>query len=311
MKMIFFGTSYFAAEILKFFIAEKIAVSAVVTKPDSKQGRKRQITFSPVKKVALDAGLLCLQPTNTSEEGFLQTLRSYQCDIFLVIAYGEILKSVLLEIPLKGAFNVHASLLPKYRGAAPIRRALLNGDKKTGVTIIEMAERMDAGDIIGEEVICIPDSMNFGELEQQMISTTKSLLPKVIMEIMSGVVRKTKQNPAEATFARKIQKEECRIEWQSKAYKIHNQIRAFSPLPGAWTEVIIQNQRKRLKILKSEINPLFEFLPGEIVKYSQKEFIIATGGGAISVINVHLEGKRPMHFTDLVAGFPKLSIAKD
>ncbi|GAB4186026.1 MAG: methionyl-tRNA formyltransferase [Simkaniaceae bacterium] len=308
MKAIFFGTSSFAAEILDFLVKEKFFIEAVVTKPDKKRGRAQKNKPTPVKEAAEKFSLPVFQPEKASEDAFVKKLHALEPDLFIVIAYGEIIKQKLLNVPRKGAINVHASLLPKYRGAAPIRRALLNGDDKTGISIIEMTAEMDAGDILGEEVIYVPDSMTFGELEKEMIQATKRLLPQILEELDKGIIKKTPQKFSDATFAKKIEKEELQIRWERSASEIHNQIRAFSPYPGAWTEVLLNGQKKRLKILKSEVKPIFHKSPGEILAYNQNEFTISAKEGAVSVLELQLEGKKAMAFDQLARGFPNLDL---
>lgn len=305
MKIVFFGTSRFAAAILESLIQVQYNIIAVVTRVDTKQGRNLSLAYSPVKKLTLSFPLIPLfQPEKASAPDFISAIAALEPDLFVVVAYGKILRATLLAIPKRGSINVHASLLPKYRGAAPIQRALMNGEEKSGVTIIEITPEMDAGDILEKASIFIPPDMTFGELENEMIITSCKILPQVIQSIKSGIIKKHKQDHTEATYANKIDKNELKILWGKPAYVLHNQIRAFSPEPGAWADVILSNGlKKRLKILKSYPHPALYLPPGTVIEYTESKWLVSCGQeSALEILLVQLEGKKICSSKEFVRG---------
>lgn len=305
MRIVFFGTSRFAAAILESLLQNQYNIIAVVTRVDSKQGRNLSLTYSPVKNLALSfPSIPIFQPEKASASDFISAIAALQPDLFLVVAYGKILRETLLAIPKRGSINVHSSLLPKYRGAAPIQRALMNGEEKSGVTIIEITPEMDAGDILEKTSIFIPPDMTFGELENEMILASCKILPQVIQSIESGVIRKHRQDHKAATYAHKIDKKDLKILWMKPAYTLHNQIRAFSPEPGAWSDLIFSNGiKKRLKILKSCAHPSFVMPPATIIEYTESRWLVSCGQeSALEILLVQLEGKKRCSFKEFVRG---------
>jgi len=306
MKVIFFGTPPFAANVLTFLIDHNIEVVAIVTKPDKPQGRSGKPAFSAVKKVALEKypSIPLHQPEAASDANFAEKLRTYDADLFIVVAYGEIMKENLLQMPRLSCLNVHSSLLPKYRGAAPMQFALLNGDTKSGVTIMEMALKMDAGDIIAQKIVPIPDDMNLEELEAALCEAGCLALLEVIHAFEKGPVSKTPQDHSQATYVKKIDPSMAQITWTEPASVLHNRIRAFSPKPGAWCTVEINGQSKRLKILRSCVSKTHQGSPGETVEYDKKNWTVACGEDALELLEVQLEGKKRMEIEDFLRGYP-------
>ncbi|MDN3508436.1 MAG: methionyl-tRNA formyltransferase, partial [Candidatus Neptunochlamydia sp.] len=255
MRIVYFGTPSFAAEVLKFLIESGIEVIAIVTKPDRARGRSRKLAFSAVKELATKnyPDILLYQPDKASTTSFEQELRRFGADLFVVVAYGEIVKQELLDLPREGCINLHASLLPKYRGAAPIQFALLDGVKETGVTVIEMVAKMDAGDILAQGKIPIPTEMNGMELEEKLCALGKETLLRVIRNFSHYHSQRKPQDPKQVTFVQKIYPTMARIDWNQDAETIHHQIRAFSPCPGAWAEVEVNGQLKRIKVFKCNV----------------------------------------------------------
>lgn len=303
MKIIFFGTSLFAAEILTHLKKSNHQLLAVVTRPDMPKGRAQKLLPPPVKETALEhfPNVPIHQPVKASTEEFAQTVKEYNPDLFLVVAYGEIIKQNLLSIPPKGAINLHASLLPKYRGAAPIQRVLLNGDKETGMTVINMVLKMDAGEMLGQTKVSISEEVNFEELEKKLIEISLPLLDNVLNQIEKNTLQPIAQDEKEVTFAAKIEPEERKIDWNKSVRQIHNQIRAFSPRPGAWTFISQNGEQKRMKILSSRI------LKEE--KKDLQHWIVPCSGGALEILIVQPEGKRAMSAAEYFRGtgtFPKL-----
>ena len=300
-SIIFFGTPRFAAEILKILIVHHIPIAAVVTQPDRPKGRSLQVSESPVKEVATrelpDTPIL--QPAKASELEFLTRLESFSGDLYVVVAFGQILPQKLLDIPRLGCINVHASLLPKYRGAAPIQRCLLNGERETGVCIQKMIKQLDAGDVIAEKKISIPSEMTGGELEQKLCELSKPLLLSVLEAYGIGFPAATPQDLDQVTFAPKIEPEEGEIHWAKGAEELHNLIRAFNPRPGAWCWVALDGVKKRLKIHRAIVVDQ-RGDAGSIL--SKKEGVIACGNGALKLIEVQPEGKPRMAGVDWLRG---------
>lgn len=300
-KIIFFGTPPFAAEILQYLIDYQVPISAVVTQPDRPQGRNLALTPPAVKLVLQRIPeTRLLQPEKASDPLFLQHLESIQADLFVVVAYGQILSRKLLSIPKLGCINVHASLLPRYRGAAPIQRCLMNGDTETGVSIQKMVYQLDAGDVIAEARCLIPPERTFGELQQTLCDLSKPLLLSVIKQYASGIPHAIAQDESLVTLAPKITSEETLIHWDRDAMFLHNLIRALSPRPGAWCW--IENQgRKRLKILRSKVADR-SGIPGELLTFEKDTCQVATLRGSLQLLDVQPEGKKPMSVADWIRG---------
>lgn len=298
MKIVFFGTPIFAAQCLDYLLQNHVEIVAVVTQPDRPKGRFLHLTPSPVKSLILEKAshIPIFQPDKASQ--ILDPLKLLKADLFVVVAYGQILSQKLLDIPPLGCINVHASLLPKYRGAAPIQRCLVAGESETGIAIQKMVRQMDAGDVIATSKIPIPLDMNFGELEAALINLAKPLLFEVIRKYEKGIPAATPQNHELATHASKIELEEGEILWDKPSQEIHNLIRAFSPRPGAWCWIHMPNDKKRLKILRSRLAS-GQGKPGELLS---TEGIVACGEGAIQLLDVQPEGKKAMKAIDWLRG---------
>ncbi len=304
MRIVFFGTSSFAASVLEYLLKAHVSVVAVVTRPDRPFGRSQRLASPPVKemlqKQAMEIPLL--QPEKASTPEFAETLKSYDADLFVVVVYGEILKQYILDLPKMGAINVHPSLLPKYRGATPIQRALMDGCTQTGVTIMEMVLAMDAGDILEVAKVPVPEEMTHGELSKKLCELACPALVKVIHDFANNRVVKTAQDPAQVTFAPKLTPEEEEIHWDKPARQLHNQIRALSPTPGAWCAVQIGSEKKRLKIKRSRVVDRAG-KPGEILLVDKKEgLIVACGSEALRLLEVQLEGKKTLDIEEFLRG---------
>lgn len=294
MRIVFFGTSSFAAQIFSELIKKEQKIIAVVTREDQFKGRHLQLSPPPVKELVskLTPSIPIFQPKKASDPAFTdEYLRPLNPDLFVVVAYGEIIKQNLLSLPKLGCINIHASLLPKYRGAAPIQRCLMAGDTKTGISIIEMALQMDAGDILAIKEVPIPFEMTFGELEPILCHLGAELVLEVIERYKNGIIIKTPQNESSVTFAPKITTFDEQINWNRSAIDIHNQIRALSPLPGAWSYVDISGEKKRLKIKKAHVcheqGTLDTFL-----KLDKNRWIVPCKEGTLEILEVQLEGKK-------------------
>lgn len=293
MKIVFFGTSEFAADILGRIFKE-CAVVSVVTQPDSKKGRSLKVLPPPVKVKAKKMGIDVLQPVDINDASFAAKVKKIEADAFVVVSFGSMLGKELLYMPKFGALNIHPSLLPKYRGAAPIQRALLAGEKKTGITIIKMNERLDAGDIILQKELNIEESDTEETLSAELASMGADLSLETAGLLEEGRAEFKKQNENEATMAPKLKKEEGLINWDSPTLSILNKIRALKPWPGTYSFLSGQ----MLKIISAEAaknGDFSRFSPGEIITAGQKTgFIVGTKDGAISILEVQMEGKKKM-----------------
>lgn len=308
MKIVFFGTSSFAAQILSHLVQNQTNVIAVITRPDRLTGRSLKLSFPPVKQSAIKLNIPVFQPEKASSLEFVETLKVLQADLFIVVAYGEIVKKEVLELPALGCINIHASLLPKYRGAAPMQRCLINGDKETGISIIEMAPKMDAGDVLAMEKIAVSFEMTYGELEKELCALAQRMILQVIEQFKDRSVQKSPQNHSQMSIAPKISAQEEQINWSLDSIALHNLIRALSPTPGAWCLLEIKNQKKRLKIMRAFPEKLqLSEKPGSLVKLD-KDWGVVCGQGVLRLIEVQLEGKRVMSAIDCFNGLQQARI---
>lgn len=306
MNIVFFGTPRFSAEVLDFLLQNKVNITAIVTKPDRPIGRVRTPVPVPVKKLIQSQGLNIplFQPEIVSSADFYPTLSKFKPDLFVVVAYGEILKSDLLNMPLKGCINLHASLLPKFRGAAPIQRSIIEGESESGVTIMHLAKKMDAGDIIEVQKIPITLETTYGELEREICNVGSRLLLNVIRDFENGIIKAEPQDHSKATYAPKIELEDCEIKWNVPALQVHNLIRGVNPEPGAWCWLKIKDELKRLKVYSTAFLPEEHLAPG-LLKIQNQDIIIGCSEGALQLLEVQLEGKKRMPAADLFRGLSK------
>jgi methionyl-tRNA formyltransferase len=307
MKIVFFGTDGFASEILQYLIKENLNIVAVVTQQDRPKGRSLKLEPPPVKefleKVSYKGEIF--QPLKASSDEFLNQLRTLNADLYVVVSYGQILKQVLLDIPKIGTINVHPSLLPKFRGASPIQSAVLAGDAKTGVTIMEMVLAMDAGGIIKVQEFDLPPDMTYGELEKKLIEVAKPLLKEVVLDIEKNQkIISSPQNESRATFTKKIFAENSFIDWSHKSKELVDFIRGMNPKPGARFFVNINQVKVLLKVFKAEVFPCQKKEPGQVIFFDEKNgLVISTSDGALSILEVQLEGKKRMSIKDFINGF--------
>ena len=301
MRIIFFGTSEFSAHILRYLLDQKTSIVAVVTQPDRPRGRSSSLVFSPVKSLLSELGTErpLFQPEKSSELQFIENLKACKAELYVVVAFGQILPQELLDIPPLGCINIHASLLPLYRGAAPIQRSLMAGAKETGVSIQKMVKQLDAGDVIATVKTEIPWEMNCGELQEMLCDLSKPLLLSVLQAFENGVPQAAPQNHALATYAAKIQPEEGQIDWTQSSEVLHNLIRAFSPKPGARCWVTIGNEKKMVKILRAQAIPQ-KGAPGE---WLANDAVVGCGKGSLRLMEVQPEGKKAMSAADWLRGF--------
>lgn len=293
------GTPDFSTKVLEMLIAKEDVI-AVVTQPDRPVGRKRVMTPSPVKKVALEHGIEVYQPEKISTSDDLQKLIDLEPDLIVTAAFGQILPKALLDAPKLGAINVHASLLPKYRGGAPIHQAIIDGEKETGVTIMYMAPKLDAGDIISQQAIDIEANDDVGSMHDKLSFLGADLLAKTLPDIINGTNDRIEQNESEATFASNISREDERIDWTQPAQAVYNHIRGLSPWPVAYTKLDDTN----MKLYAAKIVEGNNGEPGEIIETTKKAIIVGTGSAdAIALTEIQLSGKKRMPTANFLSGY--------
>ena len=299
VRAVFMGTPDFAVPILASLI-EKINVVMVVSQPDREKDRKGNTIYSPCKELALANGIEVYQPSKIREE--YQKVLDQKPDIIITAAYGQIIPSEILDYPKYGCINVHGSLLPKLRGGAPIHHAIMNGDKEAGVTIMYMAQKMDAGDIISQRKVDIPDDMTLDELYSKLSLLGRDLLIDTLPSVIEGTNNRIKQNEDEVTFGYNITKEEEKINFNDTSVNIHNKIRGLSSIPGAYG--ILNN--KRIKIYKSiKTDILSKEKPGTIININSDGIFVATNDYVIRLIDIKLEGKKRCLVKDFINGIKK------
>lgn len=293
MRIVFFGTSVFSAQVLEFLCKQGVFPVAIVTRPDRPQGRALQLAPSPVKTTArrLLPDIPIFQPEKASTDEFCAQLKEFSSDLFLVVAYGEILRKNILSIPAKACVNIHTSLLPKYRGASPIQGCLLQGDDISGVTFMEMALEMDAGDILKQEKVFLGEDTTAGELEGLLLQAVEKGLPELLANFDFYYKNKVRQDESQATFVKKITPEDCSLDWTCTCQELHNRIRALSPRPGAFTHMRLGESIKRVKILKSCWEKASNTVPGSLFM-EKKKCKIACRDGYLSPTFLQVEGKK-------------------
>lgn len=297
LRIVFMGTPQFSVPVLDKLI-KNYNVVAVVTQPDKKIGRGGKIGITPIKKVANDNNILVIQPKRIKEE--YNEIIALDPDIIITCAYGQILPQELLDYPRLGCINVHASLLPKLRGGAPIQRALMNGDKETGITIMFMADKMDSGAIIISEKLEIGDSENYLSLHNRLSLLGSELLIKIMPDIISGNITPKAQNESEVTYGFNISKEDEKINFGKRKIDIYNQIRALDGFSGAYCIY----DGKRLKVWQSVIsdNHFSNLLDGEVTNIYKEGIGVKVSDGEIILTNVQLEGKNRISARDFANG---------
>ncbi|MFZ5800936.1 MAG: methionyl-tRNA formyltransferase [Candidatus Omnitrophota bacterium] len=293
MRIIFFGSDIFAVPSLEALVRAGFCVSSVVTQPDKQKGRHLKLGFCAIKAAALKLRIPAQQPEKLSDVNFIERLEGLNPDLLVAVAYGKILSAKILALPRLMAINVHASLLPKYRGAAPINWAIINGEEDTGVTIMKMNEQMDEGEIIAQKATKILAEDSAITLRERLSILGAELLVKVIDEMQSGKeLSLMAQKDSAATLAPKLKKSNGIIDWKQGARQITDKIRGLQPWPGAHT----QYKDKTLKILKAEISPDLDLKasPGVIVEVSREGIIVETGKGLLKIEEVQLESSKQM-----------------
>jgi methionyl-tRNA formyltransferase len=300
-RIVFFGSPAFAIPTLEQLLQGPDEVVAVVTQPDRARGRGQKVIPSPVKELALKHRLNILQPEKVKEESFQGKIKSLQPDLFVVVAYGQILPGSLLEIPGYGAVNVHASLLPEYRGAAPITWAILNGERLTGVTTMVMDEGMDTGDILLKVELPIGTEETNETLRDQLALLGAQLLTNTLREMRAGNLRPVPQDHSKATYAPPLKKEDGRIDWNKEAKEIDRRVRALNPWPGTFTRW----NGRLLKIFRGMVREGVSKGKAGMVSWAGSDFIeVETGKDFFLIKEVQLEGKKRMGAREFLVGNP-------
>lgn len=304
------GTPDFAVHTLKSIVEANYEVVGVITAPDKPAGRGRKLHESAVKKYATEQGLKVLQPTNLKDEQFLEELKSLDANLQVVVAF-RMLPEVVWKMPEFGTFNLHASLLPQYRGAAPINWAVMNGETETGVSTFFIDEKIDTGEMIMQEKVAVDPVENAGSLHDKLMTTGAALVLKTLKAIEKGPVQTTSQKEAgELKTAHKLTRENTRVNWNQDPDTIYNFIRGLSPFPTAWTTLVNGQNEQMLKIYAAEKeNAAHDLEPG-IVKQENKEVRVAVKGGYILLKEVQLPGKRKMTIKELLNGYQFFPNAK-
>jgi len=306
MKIIFFGSSHFAVPSLQALIKSRHEVACVVTQPDKQKGRHLHFTGTDLKDTALCAELKIFQPEDINSQESLNFLKNLEADLFVIIAYGQILSQELLDVPKIMPINIHASLLPRYRGAAPINWAIINGEKKSGITVIFVTPKMDSGPVILQEEVKIEDKDTAVSLEDKLSQAGAKLLEQVLIKIDNRNYRLVDQDEDKVIFAPKMKKDVGLIDWNTSAADIHNQIRGVLPWPGAFTSL----RGKMLKIFQAQVLPIFpnhQPCPGEVVRADKVGIVVACGRGFLKINELQLEAGRRMSAQNFIIGH-KLSI---
>jgi methionyl-tRNA formyltransferase len=300
LRIVFFGTPAFAVPSLEALIASAHPVVGVVSQPDRPRGRGQQLQPTPTKVVAQERGLTVIQPTKIKEDAFLQQIRDLRPDLGVVVAFGRILPDSLLAIPRLGMINVHASVLPRYRGAAPIQRAVIAGDAETGVTIMRVETEMDAGPTFAVATVPIPPDATSGDMEIALSQLGARLLVPVVEDLAAGRAVETPQDHARATHAAKMTKAEGAIDWHAPARVVHNLIRGVQPWPLASTT--IDGERWVIRRSASSAERATQ-APGTIMRARGDEIVVACGDAtALRLLEIQLEGRRTMTAREFLAG---------
>ncbi|ABI37110.1 methionyl-tRNA formyltransferase [Shewanella sp. MR-4] len=297
LNIIFAGTPDFAARHLQALINSHHNVIAVYTQPDRPAGRGKKLTASPVKELAVSHNIPVYQPGSLRKEPAQQELAALNADIMVVVAYGLILPKVVLDTPRLGCINVHGSILPRWRGAAPIQRALWAGDKETGVTIMQMDVGLDTGDMLLKTYLPIEDDDTSATLYEKLALQGPDALLQALEGLANGTLTAEKQDEALANYAEKLSKEEARLDWSKSATQLWQEVRAFNPWPVSYFE----HQGNTIKVWQTQVSTTSSnAAPGTIISASKKGIEVATGDGVLTLLSMQLPGKKPLSVADIL-----------
>ena len=303
MRILFMGTPAFAIPSLKTLLEHRYSVVSIVTSPDKPQGRGQKVAYSPVKAFALERQIPLLQPDDLKDPQFISAVAELQPDLIVVVAF-RILPPEVYRIPQSGAFNLHASLLPRYRGAAPINWAIMNGEEETGVTTFFLQEKVDTGSVLLQSRVRIGPDETAGELHERLAELGAHVVLQTVRTIEIGNVKPDIQDESRSSRAPKIFKEDCRINWNMSAQKVHNFVRGLSPVPCAWTT----HQGRMLKVYRTSLAGTAGGTPaadaGRIVDVQPDRLLVSTTSGQVSIGEVQQEGRKRMAIAEFLRGFP-------
>lgn len=303
MNIVFMGTPAFAVPSLDMLIAEGYNVVAVVTQPDRPQGRKKVLTPTPVKEAALRHGIPVLQPGRLRSPEAVAELANYKPDMIVTAAYGQILPKSVLDMPALGCLNVHGSLLPKYRGGAPIQRSIINGEKVTGITLMYMAEGLDTGDMIARVEVPIQDEDTAGTMFEKLSIAGAALLKEQLPHLTCGKVQAEPQNDEESTYAPNLTREDEKIDWNRTSREIYNQIRGLVPFSGGFTLWNGEVFKVWSAVVPEDGSPASsEAAPGTVLELNESGIVVQTGDGSLTLLTVQPSGKKAMEASQFVRG---------
>ncbi|HSY17156.1 MAG TPA: methionyl-tRNA formyltransferase [Candidatus Acidoferrales bacterium] len=304
LRIIFMGTAELSCASLEKLCGDvRFQVAAVVTQPDKPKGRDLKLQPSPVKVLAQKLNLPVMQPLKARDEAFIAELRAFKPDLIVVVAYGQILPQSILDLPPHGCLNVHTSLLPKYRGAAPIQWAIANGDAETGVTIMKMDAGLDTGPVLSLSRTAIVPADDSQVLHDRLAQLGAQLLVETIPDYVAGKTRPQPQPAEGSTYAAKIKKEDGQIDWNLSARQVWNRLRAFTPWPGAFTFLLAVPKPQLLKIWKLEVVEK-SGRAGEVLSADKEGITVACGQGAVRILELQLEGGKRLTTAQFLAGHP-------
>ena len=298
LRIVFFGTPAFAVPTLEALLASRHPVVGVVTQPDRPRGRGQKPSPAPVKALADDRGLPVLQPDRLKDQAFLEAFAAWGADLGVVAAYGRIIPDVVINTPARGLINVHASLLPRYRGAAPVHRAVLNGDAETGVTIMRIVKELDAGAMFASVERPIGPDATSGDVEDDLAGAGARLLVTVVDAMAQGTAHETPQDATRATYAAKITRDESPIDWSRSARQLHNQVRGLMPWPRASATL----DGHRVILLRTASESGSGEAPGVVVEADGDHLRVATGDGILRILEIQPEGRRGLTAREFLAG---------
>lgn len=300
MRVLFMGTPDFAVKALEALVQSEHEVVGVVTQPDKPKGRGKELQFPPVKECALKYDIPVFQPVKVKTKEAVEKLRSFEADIFVVAAFGQIVSQEILDMPGYGCVNIHASLLPKYRGAAPIQWAVINGETESGVTIMQMDAGIDTGDMLLQEKIPLDEKETGESLYEKLSALGAKLIVEALPQIEAGTILKNKQDEEKSTHAGRLSKALGKIAWEKSAVEIERLIRGLNSWPSAYTSW----RGKTMKIWEADVVPgEISGEPGTVEKVTKTEIVVNTGDGKLALRSVQLEGKKRMEVKDFLLGY--------
>lgn len=301
MRVVFMGTPDFSVPTLECIIEAGHEVIGVVTQPDKAKGRGKKVVYTPVKEKALEHGLTVYQPRRAREPEFIEQMRALNPDVMVVVAFGQILPKELLDIPKYGCVNVHASLLPKYRGAAPIQWAVIRGEKVSGVTTMQMDVGLDTGDMLLKTEVSLAEDETGGSLHDKLSVLGGDLLIETLKGLEAGTIVPEKQDDSQSgEYARMLDKSLGKIDFSMRAEEIERLIRGLNPWPSAYTSY----NNKTMKLWKARVVPGGEAVPGQVLAVDKKGFTVQTGDGALQILELQMEGKKRMDAGAFLRGCP-------